>query len=142
MDIPNTKEQTIDANKDLFFSSRDFKKKLFERINGISSAFNVPYPINPKLRYEYPPINRITLENIINALISCPKFYTQTLHLMNKMNMPCPLVSFIRKPGKSLFNQPEEQQLLNNSKVMRIILNNFFSASVSLQSYFFKSKIF
>ena len=92
------------AENDQLFTSGEFKKKLFERINGISSVFDIKYPINPKLRYEYPPINEITLENIINALISCPKFYTQTLHLMNKMNLPCPLVSFIRTARPSIVN--------------------------------------
>lgn len=66
-------------------SSGEFRKKLFERINAISSAFNVNYPINPKIRYEYPEINEITIQNIVNALIACPKFYVQTLHLMNKV---------------------------------------------------------
>jgi U11/U12 small nuclear ribonucleoprotein SNRNP65 len=83
---------------DQLFSSNNFKRKLFERLNGISAAFNVNYPISAKLRYEYPPINATTLENIASALISNPKFYTQTLHLMNKMNLPCPLVSFVRRP--------------------------------------------
>ncbi len=88
--------------------SSEFKKKLFERINGISAAFNVAYPINPKLRYEYPPINATTLENISYALITNPNFYTQTLHLMNKMNLPCPLVSYIRQPKTNLIKQPEK----------------------------------
>lgn len=68
-------------------SSSEFRKKLFERINSISSTFNISYPINPKIRYEYPEINEITIQNIVNALISCPKFYIQTLHLMNKVRI-------------------------------------------------------
>ena len=70
-------------------SSSEFRKKLFERIHSISSKFNVSYPINPRIRYEYPEINEITIQNIVNALISCPKFYIQTLHLMNKVRMNC-----------------------------------------------------
>ena len=95
---------TADNGENLLFSSSEFKKKLFERINGISSNFNINYPINPKLRYEYPPLNQITLENIVNALISLPSFYVQTLHLMNKMNLPCPLVSYVRTPRPRVFN--------------------------------------
>ena len=72
------------SNNDEILSS-EFRKKLFERINSISSNFNVNYPINPKIRYEYTEINAITIENIVNALVSCPKFYIQTLHLMNKV---------------------------------------------------------
>ena len=95
MNDPLNKSPIREDGENLF-SSSEFKKKLFERIHGISSIFSVNYPINPKLRYEYPPINQITLENILNALISHPQFYVQTLHLMNKMNLPCPLVSFVR----------------------------------------------
>ncbi len=94
--------------KEQLCRSSEFKKKLFEQINGISSAFNVAYPINPKLRYEYPPINPTTLENIASALITYPKFYTQTLHLMNKMNLPCPLVSYVRQRRAAIFSQPEK----------------------------------
>lgn len=103
--MKNDESSPESAEKDLLFSNGEFKKKLFERINGISSVFEINYPINPKLRYEYPPINEITLENIVNALISCPKFYTQTLHLMNKMNLPCPLVSYVRMPRSSIFTK-------------------------------------
>ena len=78
--------------KDILTTS-EFRKKLFERINCISSKLNVNYPINPRIRYEYPEINEITIQNIVNALISCPKFYIQTLHLMNKVR----IYYFIRK---------------------------------------------
>jgi U11/U12 small nuclear ribonucleoprotein SNRNP65 len=109
--------------------SSEFRKKLFERINSISSNFNVNYPINPKIRYEYPEINAITIENIVNALVSCPKFYIQTLHLMNKvilflvfnisifiiclnfkMNLPCPLVSYVRT-SRPLFTNTNQTKI-------------------------------
>ncbi len=76
--------------------SSELHQKLFEKIHGISSIFNINYALSPKLKYAYPPINNIIIENIVTALISCPKFYTQTLHLMNKMNLPCPLVPYVR----------------------------------------------
>jgi U11/U12 small nuclear ribonucleoprotein 65 kDa protein len=86
-------------------SEEEIKKKLIQRLNGISSAFNIDYALSPRLRYEYPPINAIILENIANALISTPKFYIQTLHLMNKMNLPCPLVPYLRVPALSAYKQ-------------------------------------
>jgi U11/U12 small nuclear ribonucleoprotein SNRNP65 len=79
--------------------SNEFRKALFERLNGISSHFGISYPINPKLKYEYPPINPIICQNIVNSLINYPRFYVQTLHLMNKMNLPCPLVPYVREPS-------------------------------------------
>ncbi|KAF7140770.1 hypothetical protein RHSIM_Rhsim06G0113900 [Rhododendron simsii] len=43
-----------------------------------------------KNRYAYPPPDRDILTNIENALIASSRFYTQVLHLMNKMNIPAP----------------------------------------------------
>lgn len=53
-----------------------------------SVAFNQPPP--PHLKYLYPKPNRATINNIAHALASVPKFYTQVLHLMNRMNLPPP----------------------------------------------------
>ncbi|CAF1029538.1 unnamed protein product [Brachionus calyciflorus] len=86
-------------NSESIIESDEFKKKLFERLNGISSKFKIPYPINPKISYEYPKINQIICQNIINCLVKYPKFYQQTLHLMNKMNLPCPCFPYIREPS-------------------------------------------
>ncbi|RNA03619.1 RNA-binding [Brachionus plicatilis] len=78
--------------------SNDYKRKLFERLCGISAKFKIPYPINHKLSYDYPKINPIICQNIISCLVKYPKFYEQTLHLMNKMNLPCPLYPYVREP--------------------------------------------
>jgi U11/U12 small nuclear ribonucleoprotein SNRNP65 len=94
-----TTKDEVENCPNILYSSDDFRKKLFERINGLSSKFNINYSISPKLRYEYPPINEIILENICSSLIACPKLYVQTLHLMNKMNLPCPLVPYVRVPS-------------------------------------------
>ncbi|ESO02639.1 hypothetical protein HELRODRAFT_65555 [Helobdella robusta] len=56
----------------------------------LADYFNFEYPINPNLRYSYPKPTVTILTNIANALASVPKFYTQVLHLMNKMNLPAP----------------------------------------------------
>jgi U11/U12 small nuclear ribonucleoprotein SNRNP65 len=53
---------------------------------------DINYPLNPNCKYLYPPINQIIIQNIVNALISNEKFYYQTLHLMNKMCLPCPFI--------------------------------------------------
>ena len=47
-------------------------------------------PLNPTVRYRYPAPTVNILTNIINTLASAPKFYTQVLHLMNKMSLPAP----------------------------------------------------
>lgn len=87
----------MNTDKDAsWLESSKFREKLFDRLHGISSQFDINYMINPKLKYEYPPINPITCQNIVHCLLNTPAFYVQTLHLMNKMNLPCPLVPYVR----------------------------------------------
>ena len=52
-----------------------------------------------RLSYLYPPIDEVVLTNINNALLSVPSFYTQVLHLMNKMSLPCPMITGKDKKG-------------------------------------------
>lgn len=56
----------------------------------IAERLGVDYPFPPHLEYVYPPPDGHILTNIVNALIAVPRFYTQVLHLMNKMNIPAP----------------------------------------------------
>ncbi|KAL9331281.1 hypothetical protein ACSQ67_000891 [Phaseolus vulgaris] len=66
----------------------------------IADRLGVHYPFPPLLEYAassylmllyaYPPPDGNILTNIVNALIAVPRFYTQVLHLMNKMNIPAP----------------------------------------------------
>ncbi|KAI5062294.1 hypothetical protein GOP47_0022833 [Adiantum capillus-veneris] len=56
----------------------------------IAPSLGIDYPFPPHLEYAYPPPDGNILTNIVNALIAVPGFYTQVLHLMNKMNLPAP----------------------------------------------------
>ncbi|KAK6932732.1 RNA recognition motif domain [Dillenia turbinata] len=56
----------------------------------IAPTLGVDFPFPPHLEYAYPPPDGNILTNIVNALIAVPRFYTQVLHLMNKMNIPAP----------------------------------------------------
>lgn len=56
----------------------------------IAERLGVDYPFPPHLEYAYPLPDGNILTNIVNALIAVPRFYTQVLHLMNKMNIPAP----------------------------------------------------
>ncbi|XP_046703052.1 RNA-binding region-containing protein 3 isoform X1 [Silurus meridionalis] len=57
---------------------------------GIAPSLGLKFQANPTLKYLYPPPSSAILTNITHALLSVPKFYVQVLHLMNKMNLPCP----------------------------------------------------
>lgn len=107
-----TDEVEEDEDVEFFTESNKFKQMLFENLHGISKKFNMKYPINPKITYEYPPINPVICQNIIAALYKYPNFYTQTLHLMNKMNLPCPLVDYVREPYVNYFPTTSQTQVL------------------------------
>lgn len=107
-----TDEVEEDEDVEFFTESNKFKQMLFENLHGISKKFNMKYPINPKITYEYPPINPVICQNIIAALYKYPNFYTQTLHLMNKMNLPCPLVDYVREPCVNYFPTTSQTQVL------------------------------
>ncbi|EFJ11663.1 hypothetical protein SELMODRAFT_235257 [Selaginella moellendorffii] len=64
----------------------------------IAPSLGVDYPFPPHLEYAYPPPDDNILSNISSALIAVPSFYTQVLHLMNKMNLPAPFRPAVPKP--------------------------------------------
>ncbi|GFQ01850.1 U11/U12 small nuclear ribonucleoprotein 65 kDa protein [Phtheirospermum japonicum] len=64
----------------------------------IAGKLGVDYPFPPHLEYAYPPPDGNILTNVVNALIAVPRFYTQVLHLMNKMNIPAPFRSALPTP--------------------------------------------
>ncbi|XP_027016549.1 RNA-binding region-containing protein 3 [Tachysurus fulvidraco] len=57
---------------------------------GIAPSHGLNFQPNPTLKYLYPLPSSAILTNITHTLLSVPKFYVQVLHLMNKMNLPCP----------------------------------------------------
>lgn len=76
-----------------------------EEVDDVFRKHNITYPKKPGLFYLYPPPTVSTLTNIANAMASHPKFYTQVLHLMNKMNLPCPFGHVTPSPPLALDNQ-------------------------------------
>lgn len=70
----------------------DYFQQFLKRLNSWNIySFQQPPPYH--LKYSYPKANRATINNIAYALASVPKFYTQVLHLMNKMNLPPPFAN-------------------------------------------------
>ncbi|KAK9072681.1 hypothetical protein SSX86_009116 [Deinandra increscens subsp. villosa] len=73
-------------------------KKSLPKLEPIAEKLGVEYPFPPHLEYAYPPPDGNILTNILNALIAVPRFYTQVLHLMNKMNIPAPFRAALPTP--------------------------------------------
>lgn len=59
-------------------------------VEPVSKSLNLLYPSNPHLKYYYPDPTPDILNNMMHAIGSVPRLYTQVLHLMNKLNMPPP----------------------------------------------------
>ncbi|XP_063920060.1 RNA-binding region-containing protein 3-like [Zophobas morio] len=71
-------------------SSKEHFKTFVTKLNSFNSSVGFQQPPPPHLKYSYPKANRLTINNIGHALATVPKFYTQVLHLMNRMNLPPP----------------------------------------------------
>ncbi|XP_063239090.1 RNA-binding region-containing protein 3-like isoform X2 [Bacillus rossius redtenbacheri] len=80
--IQPTKKETESKHKNY--------KAFLHRLNTWSAPVNLGQPPPPHLGYQYPPPTQLVLFNISCALASVPRLYTQVLHLMNRMSLPCP----------------------------------------------------
>lgn len=78
--------------------------KLQQYLQALKSHHDFDHPPPPHLRYCYPKLNRDIMDAICIALETSPKFYTQVLHLMNRMNLEPPFV-----PGSKNLQYPQEK---------------------------------
>lgn len=83
------------------------------KTNHMSKGWEIPYCIDERLVYRYPTPTDTTMRNIIHCMASVPKFYTQVLHLMNKMNLPPPFWELTTAP-------PVKQGIAENSDTRMI----------------------
>ncbi|KAF7394986.1 hypothetical protein HZH66_008160 [Vespula vulgaris] len=61
-----------------------------KRLYGSSMNQIFTQPPSPNIKYKYAPPTKNTLLRIVIQLLKEPAFYTQVLHLMNRMNLPPP----------------------------------------------------
>ncbi|CAH0398938.1 unnamed protein product [Chilo suppressalis] len=76
-------------------------KKFLQLLNAWNPSVNLYQPPPAHLNYKYPNSHPNTLINIIYALLNHKAFYTQALHLMNKMSLSLPFEE--NKTAISLF---------------------------------------
>ncbi|KAI9294796.1 hypothetical protein K502DRAFT_365520 [Neoconidiobolus thromboides FSU 785] len=96
-------------------------------IEGIAPELGINYPFPPALKYSYPEPNEKIIRNIAHALLHDKKFYTNTLNLMNKMNLPPPfeMDKEIEKrleedPGLSLIIKKKDPLLASDESEMEL----------------------
>ncbi|KAL1517784.1 hypothetical protein ABEB36_001507 [Hypothenemus hampei] len=85
--LPGYKLETKQDSPD-----KKFLKSFINSVNAFNDSVGFYQPPPAHLKYNYPKANRPTINNIAHALATVPRFYTQVLHLMNKMNLPPPFV--------------------------------------------------
>ncbi|GLH14648.1 Polyadenylate-binding protein [Gryllus bimaculatus] len=95
--LPEVK-QAFQIRKDEKENSQKHYENFLHKLNTWHSSVDFTQPPPAHLRYQYPPPSHTVLVNIMRALASVPKFYTQVLHLMNKMNLPSPFDCIFPEP--------------------------------------------
>lgn len=78
------------ANTNINYDNKSNLSEFISRLNAFNNSINFMQPPPPHLKYKYPGPNKATLSNIMHALATNSKFYTQVCHLMNRMNLPPP----------------------------------------------------
>ncbi|KAG7487526.1 hypothetical protein MATL_G00024440 [Megalops atlanticus] len=89
--------------------------------NGAAPNLGLKFQTNPSLKYLYPPPSSGILANITHALVSVPKFYVQVLHLMNKMNLPCPFGPITARPPMYETEEESEYESEDDAEKERMI---------------------
>lgn len=107
----------------------------------LSKAWDIQYNIESSQSYSYPPPSYTTLQNIIHCMASVPKFYTQVLHLMNKMNLPAPFGELTTTPplkaekltetSLTLHSSDEESELESSDETEKVNVTNKQKGKVS-----------
>lgn len=90
-------------------SSKEHLKAFISKLDAFNYSVDFHQPPPPHLKYSYPKANRPTINNIGHALATVPKFYTQVLHLMNRMNLPPPFA----------VPDPMRQQLMQQQHIVQ-----------------------
>ncbi|XP_065211882.1 RNA-binding region-containing protein 3-like [Planococcus citri] len=73
-------------------------------LNNWTAGLNLTLPPPYHFKYRYPAPTAPTILNIANMLSYNVKFYTQVVHLMNKMNLPSPFESTFVLNENDVFN--------------------------------------
>ncbi|KAK0087993.1 hypothetical protein PV325_013542 [Microctonus aethiopoides] len=89
-DSGTIKSETINEGDKTDTANTAYFQAFIKKLNAWTSNYAFSQPPPPNLTYKYPLPTRNTLLRIAIQLVREPAFYTQVLHLMNKMNLPPP----------------------------------------------------
>ncbi|VDQ10858.1 unnamed protein product [Trichobilharzia regenti] len=86
-------------------------------MSAFSPMWDPSYSGPSQLYYDYPSVSHNVLTNIVRSLASCPAFYNQVLHIMNKLHLPPPFDDPEHFPGDYLVISATEKRLRVHKKL-------------------------
>ncbi|CAG5093531.1 Similar to RNPC3: RNA-binding region-containing protein 3 (Bos taurus) [Cotesia congregata] len=110
------KSEPLNVNeKDDNANTKNFQA-FIDKLNTWTSNYNFSQPPPPNISYKYPLPTRNILLRISIQLLREPAFYTQVLHLMNKMNLPPPFEELEAEfPSlKEVYNMEKYKDIFGN----------------------------
>ena len=95
--------QTVEETNTSCVQTQQQINKYVQKLYALEGDLGFHQPPPPYLKYNYPPIDKDIMDNICISLLSNKRFYTQVLHLMNRMNLEPPFGARkckLKPPGK------------------------------------------
>ena len=99
----NKHVQTVEETNASCMPTQQQINKYVQKLYALEGDLGFQQPPPPYLKYSYPPIDKDIMDNICISLLSNKRFYTQVLHLMNRMNLEPPFAARkykLKPPGK------------------------------------------
>ncbi|EEB14343.1 conserved hypothetical protein [Pediculus humanus corporis] len=113
-------ESKIEADNNENKENEKYYQQFIDKLTSWHSNVNFKQPVPCHLKYQYPAPDKQALTNILKMLITVPKFYTQVLHLMNKMNLPCPfgddILPNVKLDVDPFYNENKEKEVKTTSE--------------------------
>ncbi|XP_018340255.1 PREDICTED: RNA-binding protein 40 [Trachymyrmex septentrionalis] len=81
---------SVNSNMKMETVSKSDVQAFLRKLNNWTMNYEFSQPPPPNIRYKYMMPTKSTVARIAIQLLTQPAFYTQVLHLMNKMNLPPP----------------------------------------------------
>ncbi|XP_037945029.1 U11/U12 small nuclear ribonucleoprotein 65 kDa protein-like isoform X1 [Teleopsis dalmanni] len=120
------KSKSTQTNENGSESEPDMPKisKYVQKLYACNANLNFNQPPPPYLKYAYPKITPDIMDSICIALMSNVTFYTQVLHLMNRMNLEPPFGPRIGKfqpiqPPKVASTQTETEHIMPTETITK-----------------------
>ncbi|KAI8097094.1 uncharacterized protein BX664DRAFT_325563 [Halteromyces radiatus] len=118
--VEYAKKNQTDYNSNMANATMNTKLISGKNAVPIASDLGLKYPSNPHLQYQYPTPTPEILGNMMNAIATVPRLYTQVLHLMNKMNLPPPFGPANQAATPSILKRKRDELLASDESEIEL----------------------